>query len=83
MTIDGWVTGAAFDEIERNGMRVEDVESHVGELDRPYRVLGHVKATERALGRGAPNPRTRGESGRPIGCRHCRKGWTDDRGTHP
>ena len=30
-------------------MKIEDVEVHVGDIDRPYRVLGPVKSTENAV----------------------------------
>jgi len=30
-------------------MRIEDVEIHVGDLNRPYRVLGAVKVSEKAI----------------------------------
>jgi hypothetical protein len=38
-------------------LRIEDVEIHVGDIDRPYRILGAVKATERAptIFNNAPN----------------------------
>lgn len=38
-------------------MKLDDIEVHVGDLDRPYRILGEVKATEKAatLFNNAPN----------------------------
>jgi hypothetical protein len=38
-------------------VRLEDVEIHVGDIDREYRVVGNVKATERAptIFNNAPN----------------------------